>query len=59
MICTDKLKRLRDKCRGSKMGSIARNDQNALLYDVMQKIRIKCEQNMQKEFENRDSNSCS
>ena len=42
MICADKLKRLRDKCRGSKMGSIAGNDQNTLLYDFMQKIGIKC-----------------
>jgi len=45
--------------QGFKMGSIAGNDQNALLYDFMQKFGIKCEKNMQKEFKGRDSNRCS
>ena len=30
---------------GLKMGSIAGNDQNTLLYDFMQKIEIKCRKN--------------
>ena len=38
MVHADKLKGLRDKLQGLKMGSFIRNDQNALLYDFMQKL---------------------
>ena len=36
IICT---KWLKDRCRDLKMGSIAGNDQNTLLYDFMQKLK--------------------
>ena len=39
MIHANKLKRLRDKLQGLKMGSFVENDQNTLLYDFMQKIQ--------------------
>ena len=39
MIHENKLKRLSDKLQGLKMGSFVGNDQNALLYDFMQKFK--------------------
>jgi len=38
MIHENKLKRLRDKLQGLKMGSFVGNDQNTLLYDFMQRF---------------------
>jgi len=38
MTHADKLKRLRDKFAGTKMGSFVGNDQNTLLYDFMQNL---------------------
>ena len=35
----NKLKRLRDKLQGLKMGSFVGNDQNTLLYDFMQNFK--------------------
>jgi len=39
MIYANKLKRLRGKLQGLKMGSFVGNDQNTLLYDFMQKLK--------------------
>jgi len=39
------LKKTQKQMQGLKMGSIAGNDQNTLLYDFMQKIEIKCRKN--------------
>jgi len=39
MVHANKLKKTQGQIVGTKMGSIAGNDQNTLLYDLMQKFK--------------------